>query len=79
MKCLRFYKDDAKRQAYVKRQYDRYYGATSFAINNNRRWTEEEIALVMNHDITDKEIARKLGRSVHAVQLKRHYVGRKMA
>ena len=36
-----------------------------------RPWTDEEIKLVMAHQITDRELSRQIQRSVLAIQIKR--------
>ena len=53
------------------RQKKRYYSRTAFAENGWNRWTENEIDIVMKHEIPDREISKLLGRSVTAIQLMR--------
>ncbi len=55
----------------------KYYGRTAFAENRHERWTPEEIQMVLNHDISDHELAYKLGRSVMSIQCKRHFLKNK--
>ena len=50
----------------------RYYGKTKFAKKHKQPYTYEEEKLILDHFITDVEIAAKLGRSVGAIQRKRH-------
>ena len=46
-------------------QQKRYYRKTQNAPNRNKRWTEEETAMIMNvRDMTDTELSRILGRSL---------------
>ena len=35
-------------------------------------WTDEETELVMKHEISDTELSKMLGRSVRAIQRRRH-------
>lgn len=49
----------------------KYYSKTAFAPNHRFRFTDEEIQLIKDHNITDTEIAKKLGRSVQSIQIKR--------
>lgn len=37
-------------------------------------WTEEELELIMTSNKPDKELAKKLGRSVSAIHNKRHTI-----
>lgn len=39
--------------------------------NSGNRWTSAEMDLAMDHSISDRELAQKLGRSIQAVQVKR--------
>lgn len=39
--------------------------------NKNQRWSKEEIQILLTSTITDIEIAKMLGRSIGAVQVKR--------
>jgi DNA-binding CsgD family transcriptional regulator len=47
---------------------------TAYAANHHALWAKDEIALVMAGGITDYELAKKLGRSVAAIQHKRSNV-----
>ena len=38
-------------------------------INSRARYTEEELNMILAHEIPDKELAEKLGRSVQAIQI----------
>lgn len=55
-----------------KDQRDRRRSQTSFAPNGGKGWTEEEERLALEFEGTDMELATKLGRSEHAIQVKRH-------
>lgn len=54
----------------------KYYDKTSYAPNHGNRWSEEEINMVLRHEITDTELSGRIGRSVRAIQLVRHKKGR---
>lgn len=61
-----------------KRRYElrkAYYERTKYLSRGlRRRWTDEEYELLMSWDGTDEELAHLLGRSVHAIQGKRHKI-----
>lgn len=65
------YRDKEKARITCNRQRQRYYGQSRNAPNKGRRWTEEEIKIIMEHSMTDREIAELIGRSVEAIQVKR--------
>lgn len=71
MKCRKEYKDQQKYQTYRNNYNQRYYEARNFVTNKCRRWTEEDLKLIMDHNETDTELARKLGRSVRSIQVLR--------
>ncbi len=71
------YRDMEKYRKACRRQNQRYYGKTSF-LYQPRLWTAKEDALVMERNITDPELSEKIGRSVRAIQLRRHRL-RKLA
>lgn len=71
MKCRKNYRDKEKYRIYRNDYNKRYYKARQFLKNNKKRWTEEEIQLVMEQKIPDTDIAFKLGRSVKAIQILR--------
>lgn len=78
MKCKRFYKDQEKFRVYRNGYKRRYNSKRNFSDGKKRRWTEEEIEVVLAHEMTDTEIARMLGRSVSAVQVIRHRKSKEM-
>ena len=47
----------------------RYYRQTENAKNSKKRWTREEIDIVLRNDKTDMELSLLLGRSVKSIQL----------
>jgi len=58
-------------QAYKRR----YYGKTSFAPKHGESWIPEEDTILLkhwpDHNITDHEMSKMLGRSVCAIQVRR--------
>lgn len=65
------YADLGKWRMTCNRQRARYYGKTAFAAHHNERWTDGELAAVMAHEVTDRELAARLGRSIGAIQTMR--------
>lgn len=59
-----------------KRWKRKYYGKHAINCpNKNRAWSEYEIALIVSEDrFPDSFISKLLGRSVRAVQQKKHYL-----
>ena len=44
------------------------YNKTSYAENHKNKWEPQEIDMVLEHAISDTDLARILGRSVQAIQ-----------
>jgi len=65
------YKDLSKWRETKRRQKTRYYKKTQGGKNSRARWTIEEINMVMEHKITDTELAGLIGRSVASIQVMR--------
>lgn len=65
------YKDVEKWRRTCHRQRLKYYRKTAYAKNSNKRWTDDEIEIVMKREMSDDIISKKIGRSVEAIQLKR--------
>lgn len=66
------YKDLEKWRKTKRLQQKRYYDKhAKVAINSRERYTEEEIEMILNHEISDVELSKKIGRSVKAIQIKR--------
>ena len=65
------YKNIEKWRETCHKQRLKYYRKTAHAENKNKRWTAEEIEIVMNHEVSDHKISKIIGRSVEAIQLKR--------
>lgn len=71
-KALKGYTDTDKAKTYRNRQrkinYDR---DGSDRRNSNKRWSNHEIDMILECELTDREVARIIGRSVKAIQIKR--------
>ena len=65
------YKDLDKWANTCREQKKRYYDKTAYAKNGGARYTKKEIELILNHEISDHELAKMLNRSVKAIQIKR--------
>jgi hypothetical protein len=50
----------------------RYYSGWESARQRGTRWTAEETGLLVNHRGTDRQLASLLGRSIRAIQKRRH-------
>ena len=59
----RMYRNSERRKYYAKSQ--------CYREGDKRRWDSWEVGLVLAHDIPDIELAKKLRRSVQAIQVKR--------
>jgi len=55
-------------QIQKKRYYDKTVKTSS---NRYQRWTLEQIGIILNHKNTDTNIAKQIGKSVKAIQIKR--------
>lgn len=56
-----------KRNEYRKRNYDKGHVPPDY-----RRWTDEEIKIVLDHSVTDREISKMIHRSVRCIQAIRY-------
>ena len=65
------YKDKDKYRANKRKCHKKYYKKTANSINSNKRYTEEEIIMILRHELTDPEISKKIGRSVNSIQVMR--------
>lgn len=65
------YKDIGKWRKTCHKQRLKYYRKTAYAENHGKRWTTEEIEMVMLHEMPDDEISKIIGRSVQAIQIAR--------
>ncbi|MBR3429980.1 MAG: hypothetical protein IKG87_07785 [Clostridia bacterium] len=74
MKSRKAYRDAEKYRQYRNGYNNRYYRRTQFCARSKMPWSEEEEKLAMEHKHTDTEIAKMIGRSVRAIQLKRNKI-----
>ena len=68
------------KQTHKEKIYDlkrKYYSKTAYAVNHKYNYTDEEIQMILDHNLTDTEIAKKIGRSVQAIQIKRSRLQKK--
>jgi len=72
------YKDMEKWREARNRQRARYYGKTSNAKNSGQPYTLKEMGLILDHNITDSELSKMLGRSVESIQIKRSRLKKEM-
>lgn len=57
----------------IKTYNKNYFKKNAKAVTNSGKlWTKEEDKLVVQHSMKDRELARKLGRSLRAIQNRRH-------
>ena len=69
---LKLYKDREKARILRNKQRKRNYAKGRInATNSKSRYTEKELLLILDHDITDAELSKLLGRSVESIQIKR--------
>lgn len=53
----------------AKRKYNKkYYSQTTTAPNKGKTFTEEELEMILKHDIPDRDLSEKLGRSMKSIQ-----------
>lgn len=66
------YKDKNKWRKTKNLQKKRYYDKHSNNdVNSREKYTNEEIEMILKHEIPDIELAKKIGRSLRAIQGKR--------
>lgn len=56
----------------MKSKLDYYKRGTEGDVNRRSRYTIKELEMVMEHSIPDRELAKKLGRSIQAIQALRN-------
>lgn len=65
MKCLKFYKNETKKRAYIRRWKQKY--------NKDKYpkhfWTISEIKLVLSHTLCDRDLSKKLQVSINSIQI----------
>lgn len=74
----KFYKQRKEKGEYDRRILEmrneerrKYYDKTSYAPNHGERWSDDEIKMVLRHEVSDTELSKMLGRSVRAIQIMR--------
>ena len=65
------YKDMEKWRKTCHRHRLKYYRKTAYSKNHHKKWTDEEIEIVMRHEIPDHMISINIGRSVESIQCMR--------
>lgn len=73
MKCKKYYKNMAKYKRY-KRNSQRKNREKGRIGTYTHEWTEDEIYLILNSELTDREISKIIKHSVQAIQTKRHKI-----
>lgn len=66
------YRDMQKFNEFRKRSRQQYYGRTDEFGNRKVSWTIEEDNKVLEHNITDFELAQELGRTIKSIQTRRY-------
>lgn len=74
---LKGYKDRMKWFNTKKEQQRRYYRKFTYAPNHHIVWSEDDKKLVLEHSIPDSQLAKKIGRSVGAIQQMRYILKNK--
>lgn len=69
------YKDKERLRKTRNSQGTRYYGKTS-NIYPRRKWTNSELNMIFERNITDPELSKAIQRSVHSIQQKRYEMKR---
>ena len=54
----------------------RNYAQTQNAVCSYKRWTPQEIEMILDSKLTDRELAKLLGRSMQSIQVKRAKVNK---
>lgn len=74
----KFYKQRKEKGEYDRRILEmrneerrKYYDKTSYAPKHGERWSDDEIKMVLRHEVSDTELSKMLGRSVRAIQIMR--------
>ena len=72
MKCRKMYKDEERYRIYRNGCNTRYYKKTENASNKGFRWTDQDVKMILERKHSDTELSGLIGRSVKAIQIKRH-------
>lgn len=70
-KYLKCYKDKEKARRTRNKHRRQNYQKTAFAPNSGKLWSEYEDAIILEHTVTDFELAKLLKRSVGSIQNRR--------
>lgn len=73
-KTKKWYVSKGKYEKYLeinRKIKERYRNRTNSKRWHRRKWSDEEIELILLHDIPDRELSEILKRSVTAIQVKR--------
>jgi hypothetical protein len=71
------YKDKEKLRITRNAQRKRYYNKTT-NIYKRRKWTTEDIQLILNSNLTDMELSKLIERSVPSIQVKRNKIRKEL-
>ena len=74
MRYLSKAKLESMKEVRKKKAKRRYYRRTQRAENERRKWTEEEIQMIMERKYSDRDLSDLLGRSMMSIQCKRSNV-----
>lgn len=61
--------DEARRRYYESKKKN--YSQTVEAVNRRKHLVDKELLMILNHDISDRELSKIIGRSVQSIQTKR--------
>ena len=75
MKCKNTYADEKTYRAAKRRQSERYRARTGSGLYRSP-WTAEQLHEVMAHEQSDRELSKRIGHSVSAIQTARYRVRR---
>ena len=74
MKCKKEYSDMNKYAEYKRNYQKRYREKTGGGKYEKRFWTTEENEIILNSELSDRELSERICRSVGAIQRHRHYL-----
>ena len=60
-----------KFREYREKYKTKYRKETGSGQYDNRPWTEQEVEMILKHELSDRELSKELRRSVQAIQVKR--------
>lgn len=71
MKAKKDYKDMEKYRECKRRQSERYRKRTGAGVYEKRGYTYKEDMMILEQSVPDRELSKKLQRSVQAIQIRR--------